>query len=63
MVGKGIMQEIREHLAQGKSSQEVIALGYAAGSVYKIQQQLRRSSGEKGNASVRPTPQAQVSSR
>jgi hypothetical protein len=61
MVGKGIMQEIREHLAQGKSSQEVIALGYAAGSVYKIQQQLRRSSGEKGNASVRPTPQAQVS--
>ena len=45
---KGVMQQIREQLIEGKSSQEVIALGYAPGSVYKIQRQLRRSDGEKG---------------
>jgi hypothetical protein len=39
---KGVMQQIRDHLAQGKSSQEVIALGYAPGSVYKIQRQMRK---------------------
>jgi hypothetical protein len=58
---KGVLQQIREHLVQGKSSQEVIALGYAPGSVYKIQRQLRRSSGEKEQASVRTTPEASVS--
>jgi hypothetical protein len=58
---KGVMQQIREHLVQGKSSQEVIALGYAPGSVYKIQRQLRCSSGEKDQASVRPTPEAPAS--
>jgi transposase-like protein len=60
MVDKGIMEGIREHLAQGKSSQEVIALGYAPGTVYRIQHQLRRRSGEKGKTSVRATPEAQV---
>jgi hypothetical protein len=45
---KSVMQQIREHLIEGKSSQEVIALGYAPGSVYKVQRQLRRSDGEKG---------------
>jgi len=58
---KGIMQQIREHLVQDKSSQEVIALGFAPGSVYKIQQQLRRSTGEKEQASVRTTPEAPAS--
>jgi predicted RNase H-like nuclease (RuvC/YqgF family) len=58
---KGVLQQIREHLVQGKSSQEVIALGYAPGSVYKIQRHLRRSSGEKEQASVRTTPEASVS--
>jgi predicted RNase H-like nuclease (RuvC/YqgF family) len=57
---RGIMHRIREHLIEGKSSQEVITLGYAPGSVYKIQRQLRRSSGEKEEASVRATPEAQV---
>jgi hypothetical protein len=60
MVDKGIMQEIREHLARGQSSQEVIALGYAPGSVYKVQRQLRHSSGEKETA-ARTTPEIQVS--
>src|SRR5918992_1001842 len=57
---KGVLQQIREHLAQGKSSQEVIALGYAAGSVYKVQRQLRRSSGEKEQTSVRPMPEVKI---
>jgi hypothetical protein len=39
---KGTMQQIREHLIEGKSSQEVIALGYAPGTVYKIQRRLKK---------------------
>jgi hypothetical protein len=39
---KGVMQQIRELLSEGKSSKEVIALGYASGSVYKIQRQMRK---------------------
>jgi DNA repair exonuclease SbcCD ATPase subunit len=58
---KGVMQQIREHLAQGKSSQEVIALGYAPGSVYKVQRQLRLSSGDEQQVSAQPAPEPQVS--
>jgi hypothetical protein len=57
---KGTMQQIREHLIEGKSSQEVIALGYAPGSVYKIQRQLRYSSSEKEKSLVRATPEASI---
>jgi hypothetical protein len=57
---KGVMQQIREHLAQGKSSQEVIALGYAPGSVYKVQRQLRRRNEEKEEPAARSTAEAQV---
>jgi septal ring factor EnvC (AmiA/AmiB activator) len=52
MVDKGVMQEIREHLTQGKSSHEVIALGYAPGSVYKVQRQLRRHGSAANNLSA-----------
>jgi hypothetical protein len=52
MDAKGIMQQIREHLAQGKSRQEVIALGYAPGSVYKVQRQLRRTRTQGGSPSA-----------
>jgi DNA repair exonuclease SbcCD ATPase subunit len=38
----GIMEEIRELLSQGKSSSEVIALGYKPPTVYKVQRQFRR---------------------
>ena len=38
----GIMEQIRQHVAGGKSSREVIDLGYAPGSVYKAQKQVRR---------------------
>ena len=39
----GIMEDIRSLLNEGKSSAEVIALGYAPSSVYKAQRQLRKS--------------------
>jgi hypothetical protein len=35
------MDQIRKLLSQGKSSREIIQLGYAAGTVYKVQRQLR----------------------
>jgi hypothetical protein len=49
---KGVMQQIREQLIEGKSSQEVIALGYAPGSVYKVQRQLRRNGSAGDNLSA-----------
>jgi len=42
MSNNGIMEEIRSHLAQGKSSAEVIALGFKPPTVYKARRQLRR---------------------
>ena len=36
------MEEIRNLLSQGKSSSEVIALGYKPPTVYKVQRQLRK---------------------
>ncbi len=41
MESTGVMQEIRKLLSQDKSSGEVMAMGYAPGSVYKAQRQLR----------------------
>ena len=41
MESNGIMAEIRTQLSNGKSSGEVIALGYKASTVYKVQRQLR----------------------
>jgi DNA repair exonuclease SbcCD ATPase subunit len=43
VTGTGIMAEIRDLLSQGKSSSEVIALGYKPSTVYKVQRQLRKS--------------------
>jgi hypothetical protein len=57
---RAIMHRIREHLEQGKSSQEVIALGYAPGSVYKIQRRLRRRSEGREEPAARGTAEAQV---
>jgi vacuolar-type H+-ATPase subunit I/STV1 len=57
---RGIMHRIREHLEQGKSSQEVIALGYAPGSVYKSQRELRRRREGKGEPAARSTAEVQV---
>jgi hypothetical protein len=54
MDNKGVMQQIREHLAQGKSSQQVIALGYSPGSVYKVQRQMRKRAVPTENS---PPPQ------
>jgi len=41
MENRGIMQQVRELLSQGKPSREVIQLGYAPGTVYKVQRQVR----------------------
>ncbi len=41
----GVLQEIRDLLALGKPSREVIEMGYAPGSVYKAQRQLRKRVG------------------
>src|ERR671914_419566 len=43
MPGNSIMEEIRNLLSQGKSSSEVIALGYKPPTVYKVQRQLRKN--------------------
>ena len=40
---KRIMEQIRDHLSHGRTSREVIDLGYAAGSVYKVQRKLRQA--------------------
>ena len=42
MTGTGIMAEIRDLLSQGKTSSEVIALGYKPPTVYKVQRQLNK---------------------
>jgi hypothetical protein len=41
MISNGIMEDIRNLISQGKSSAEVIALGYKPPTVYKVQRQLR----------------------
>ena len=46
MERRGIMQQVRELLSQGKDSREVIQLGYAPGTVYKVQRQLRDGRGQ-----------------
>lgn len=37
----GVMDEIRLHLSEGKDSKELIGLGYAAGTVYRLQREFR----------------------
>jgi len=51
MQDHGIFQEIRELLALGKPSREVIEMGYAPGSVYKAQRQLRKRVGSTPSSS------------
>jgi DNA-binding CsgD family transcriptional regulator len=53
MPSNSIMQEIRKLLSQGKSSSEVIALGYKPPTVYKVQRQLRKKG--QGNNKARVT--------
>ena len=50
MNGNGIMAEIRNHLSSGKSSGQVIALGFKPPTVYKVQRALKRKS--QGNGRV-----------
>ena len=41
---KGIMEQIRDHLVQGRSSRELIDAGFAPGTVFKVQRQIRKKS-------------------
>jgi len=45
MESLGVMKHIRELLKKGKSSREVIDMGYAPGTVYKILRQVRANGG------------------
>jgi hypothetical protein len=60
MAGHGVMQEIRTLLSQGKSSGEVIALGYKPPTVYKVQRQLNRKIQGGGSSPVQALGQAPV---
>jgi hypothetical protein len=42
MESTGIMQQVRELLCQGRSSGEIIKRGYAPGTVYRVQREMRR---------------------
>jgi hypothetical protein len=48
-MSSNIMQGIRNLLSQGKSSREVIQLGYAPGTVYKVQRQMKDGMGSTGD--------------
>ncbi|MDA1129096.1 MAG: hypothetical protein O2913_10420 [Chloroflexi bacterium] len=50
MENKGIMEQLREHLAQGRTSGELIGLGFRPGTVYKVQRQFR-AKGLRGSLS------------
>jgi len=52
MDSNGIMSEIRSHLSSGKSSGEVIGLGFKPPTVYKVQRALKRKSQADGVVST-----------
>jgi DNA repair exonuclease SbcCD ATPase subunit len=63
MLGNGIMEEIRNLLSQGKSSSEVIALGYKPPTVYKVRRQLRKKHQDSREVSApqnEPVPAATI---
>ena len=53
-----ITQQIRKQLHEGKSSAEVIRLGFKASTVYKVQHQWRR--GEDGPEVGSPGPEVEA---
>lgn len=52
MASNNIMQDIRDLLSQGRSSAEVIALGFKPPTVYKVQRQLSQGQQSNGRAPV-----------
>ena len=42
MQNTGVMQRVEEQLLQGKSSRNLIGMGYAPGTVYKVQRRMRK---------------------
>ena len=59
MASNNIMQDIRNLLSEGKSSGEVIALGYKPPTVYKVQRQLRQKQQPNGRAPLQLMDQDQ----
>lgn len=60
MESKGIMEQIREHIAQGKSSSDIIAMGYAPPTVYKVQRWMRKKGLTGGRPQIELAPVAPV---
>ena len=48
----GVMDEIRLHLSEGKDSREMIGLGYAPGTVYRLQREFREAQTEEHAVSM-----------
>ena len=44
-----VMQEVRQLLIEGQSSSELINMGYAPGTVYKVQRQVRKRGKQSGS--------------
>jgi|GEM_PF-5738566 len=44
-----VMQEIGTLLTEGNSSREIIGMGYAPGTVYRVQRQVRRQASSQGD--------------
>ena len=61
MVSGGVMEEIRSLLSQGKTGKEVIELGYASSSVYKVQRRERKRAHTIARGPARSEPGAPAS--
>lgn len=57
----GVMQQISEHLAGGKTSTEVISLGYKSSTVYKVKRKLIRRAQANGRVPVTGNDQLAIS--
>ena len=56
----GVMDEIRIHLSEGKGSREMIGLGYAPGTVYRLQREFRETLAEENAVSLETEQEAPV---
>ena len=56
----GVMDEIRLHLSEGKDSREIIGLGYAPGTVYRLQREFRKARAEENAVSIETEQESTV---
>ena len=57
----GVMDEVRLHLSEGKGSKEIIGLGYAPGTVYRLQREFRKAQAEEHAVSMEAEQELPVS--